>query len=477
MAGEHTASGILGLTMADLRTQTAPAPGDPPPSLDSSPWKPGDRIGRYQVIAPLAAGGMGMVFAARLVGAHGVERIVALKTLRPITSRSDRTALLTEARVTARLHHRNVVATLDLGEVDDVPYVVMELVDGVSLARFASLLLDKGEELSPELAAWIVMQAANGLHAAHEMKEPNGKSLGLVHRDVSPQNILLSTTGEVKIADFGIAKFEGREESTATGMIKGKFAYMAPEQANAMPLDRRCDVFALGIVLWELLARQRLFHSETPAQTILKVTQLEVRSPSDIRPEVGGDLAAIALRCLAKSPSDRYATAAEVADDLRRVLRARTPVDESDLSRAVERWFGTERREAMTALTTASTDGTTLAMAEESLVVKGPRRRWPGPVLGVSVALLGIGVGGGIAWRLRPMPPPSPMSAEPPPTAPIEAPSATVAAAEPPLPAPPVPSAAPAPSVTVARPPPKRAKPTPAPAKSATVDPTMFGTL
>jgi serine/threonine-protein kinase len=468
--------------MADTRTQTAQAPVDAAaPSLDSSPWKAGDRIGRYQVIAPLAAGGMGMVFAARLVGAHGVERIVALKTLRPITSRSDRNALLTEARVTARLHHRNVVATLDLGDVDDVPYVVMELVDGVSLARFAAILLDKGEDLSPELAAWIVMQAANGLHAAHEMKDPSGKPLGLVHRDVSPQNILLSTTGEVKIADFGIAKFEGREESTATGMIKGKFAYMAPEQANAMPLDRRCDVFALGIVLWELLTRQRLFHSETPAQTILKVTQVEARSPSEIRPQVGSDLAAVALRCLAKSPADRYATAAEVADDLRRVLRARAPVDESDLSRAIERWFGTERREAMTALTTASADGTTLAMAEESLVAKGgTRRRWPGPVLGLSVAVLVLGIGGGVAWRMRPLREPPAATSEPP-RAPAERPSVTAAAA--PVDELPAPSATPsaAPSVTVARPPPplppKRPKPAPAPAKSAGGDSTMFGTL
>src|SRR5262249_29582135 len=158
-----------------------------------------------------------------------------------------------------RLHHRNVVATIDLGEVDDIPYVVMELVDGVSLSRLLAAVAERGQEgLPPNLAAWIVMQAAHGLHAAHELTETDAGGtmetpLALVHRDISPQNILVSMQGEVKIADFGIAKFRGRDESTATGLIKGKFAYMSPEQASDAELDRRSDVFALGIVLWESL--------------------------------------------------------------------------------------------------------------------------------------------------------------------------------------------------------------------------------
>src|SRR5689334_22573888 len=141
----------------------------------------GERLGRYQLVMPLAEGGMGLVFAGRLVGAHGVERLVAIKTLRPITSANDRGALLREARLTSRLHHRNVVATLDLGEVDDVPYVVMELVDGVPLSRLVSEVAKQGEKMAPELAAWIVMQAANGLHAAHELTDPDGRPLDLVH--------------------------------------------------------------------------------------------------------------------------------------------------------------------------------------------------------------------------------------------------------------------------------------------------------
>ena len=218
---------------ADAQTDAA----EPQHAVDAA--RLAARLGRYQLVLPLAQGGMGIVFVARLVGGHGVERLVAIKTLRPITSKSDRTALLREARLTARLHHRNVVATIDLGEVDDVPYVVMDLVDGVPLSRLLSTLLKRGERLAPELAAWIVMQAALGLHAAHELADAEGRPLDLVHRDVSPQNILLSLQGEVKIADFGIAKFAGREESTETGMIKGKFAYMSPEQAGSAKLDRR----------------------------------------------------------------------------------------------------------------------------------------------------------------------------------------------------------------------------------------------
>src|SRR4051794_21344867 len=149
----------------------------------------GRRLGRYQLVMPLAQGGMGLVFAGRLLGAHGVERLGAIKTLRPITSANDRAALLREARLKGALHHRNIVATLDLGEVDDVPYVVMELVDGVSFSRLLAELDEKKESMAPELAAWIVMQAAQGLHVAHELTDSEGHALGLVHRDVSPHNI------------------------------------------------------------------------------------------------------------------------------------------------------------------------------------------------------------------------------------------------------------------------------------------------
>jgi serine/threonine protein kinase len=402
--------------MTEQAPSTADAEVSPADDILVDAARLGERLGRYQLVLPLAQGGMGLVFAGRLLGAHGVERLVAIKTLRPITSGSDRAALLREARLTSRLHHRNVVATLDLGEVDDVPYVVMELVDGVALSRLLGELKRRDERLSPELAAWIVMQAALGLHAAHELADADGNPLGLVHRDVSPQNILLSMQGEVKIADFGIAKYTGREESTATGMIKGKFAYMSPEQAQSGELDRTSDVFALGIVLWEALTGDKLFSSETPARTILRVLEHTPASPSKLRPEVGDDLAAIAEKALAKSPSDRYPTAAAMADALRGALRAqKTPVDEGDLATLVKRLFGEERARMMERIKTDPAPGETetskipaaaepsalvaLSISTHSDVAGLPKRAPTRRRLAVAGALAAIGIAVA-AWSL-----------------------------------------------------------------------------
>lgn len=402
-------------------TEEAPRTADAQSGEESEPRIAVDaarlaaRLGRYQLVLPLAQGGMGLVFVARLVGGHGVERLVAIKTLRPITSKSDRSALLREARLTARLHHRNVVATIDLGEVDDVPYVVMELVDGVPLSRLLSALEKRREHLAPELAAWILMQAALGLHAAHELCDAEGRPLGLVHRDISPQNILLSLQGEVKIADFGIAKFAGREESTATGMIKGKFAYMSPEQVGSAEVDRRSDVFALGIVLWEALTGARAFASDTPARTLMRVLEHTPRRPVELRSEIGEDLSAIAMQCVAKDPAQRFETAAAVAAALRSGLRARgAPVDEADLAALMRSLFGEELARFMDRLRDASSDGegTTrtftppgeasglAAMSVSSSASAGaniaPRRRVAPIALVVVAMLAGLGI---IAWR------------------------------------------------------------------------------
>jgi serine/threonine-protein kinase len=454
----------------------------------------GDRLGRYQLVMPLAQGGMGLVFAGRLVGAHGVERLVAIKTLRPITSANDRAALLREARLTSQLHHRNVVATLDLGEVDAIPYVVMELVDGVSLARLLRATETSKRLITPELAAWIVMQSSLGLHAAHELADPDGRPLDLVHRDVSPQNILLSMSGEVKLADFGIAKFAGRDESTATGTIKGKFGYMSPEQASAGTIDRRSDVFALGVVLWEALVGERLFLGDSPARTILRVMEHTPASPMTRRPEVGPELSAIVLKCLAKNRDERYPTAAALADAIRSALRARgTAVDEGDLSTTVTGLFGEERRSTMDRLRSEITakDATAGTLSEDavtpllvappdqsaiavSLSTPTPRRGAPWIAIGSAIATVLLGGGGWLALH-RGNPPSPPLA----PSAPAVAPTPSVAASAPPAPpvassvamptpAPPAPLPAAATAKRTAKP---AAKPTPAPAKSAGAQP------
>jgi eukaryotic-like serine/threonine-protein kinase len=335
------------------RTEEAPGTGVRVASPD--PVALPERFGRYEVVMPLAAGGMGVVFVARLRGNHGLERLFALKTLRPITSRTERTALLQEARVTGRLRHRNVVATVDIGDVGDVPFVVMELVDGVALSRLLAQQRKSNVLLSPPLAAWIAMQAAFGLHAAHELADEGGRPLHLVHRDLTPHNILLSSQGDVKITDFGIAKFRGREESTAEGTIKGKFSYMSPEQATDAGVDRRSDVFTLGVVLWEMLTGRRLFAADSPARAILAVIELDAEPASRIRPEVGDLLSQIAERCLAKKPEDRYATALDLAEALRDALRsAGSPVDETDLAAVVAHHFADGRAAFMKRLEEAS---------------------------------------------------------------------------------------------------------------------------
>ena len=321
------------------------------PELMGSPSlhaRVGQRLGRYELLTRLAHGGMGVVYAARLVGAHGVERLVAIKTLRPMTGPGERAGLLAEAQLTARLHHRNIVSTIELGEIDDIPYVVMELVDGVALSRLFAVMRERGERLAPELAAWMVMQVALGLHAAHELTDTEGAPMALVHRDVSPHNVLLSTSGEAKIGDFGIAKFDGRRELTATGMIKGKFAYMSPEQANGRDLDRRSDIFALGVLLWEALTGERLFLSETPARTLFRVSEETPRAPDSVRPEVSAALSRLTMTCLEKDPASRFASAGDLAVALRACLREQgSPVDESDLASLVRRLFGEERKRAM----------------------------------------------------------------------------------------------------------------------------------
>jgi serine/threonine-protein kinase len=230
---------------------------------------------------------------------------------------------------------------------------------------------------------------------------------------VSPQNILLSTGGEVKIADFGIAKFIGREESTATGMIRGKFAYMSPEQASAAPIDRRSDVFALGIVLWEALLLKRLFHADTPARTLLRVMEHVPGKPAALRPEVGDEISNIVMRCLAKNPNERFATAADLADALRSALRSRrASVDESDLTAAVKRFFGDERRATMDRLQSGPLpdDGTTRtwpgpspeasAAVAVSLSTPRPKRSLPVRAVGIGAALVAFGAVA--VWRALP---------------------------------------------------------------------------
>ncbi len=314
----------------DDRPPDSHGPGLPP--LEARP-----ELGRYQLLFELARGGMGTVHAARLRGAHGFDRLVAIKQLKAEGSAPEHLeAFLAEARITARLNHPNVVQTLELGEHEGRPFIVMELIRGVSLARLLRRIQRAGDQLPTAVAVWVVSRVAAGLHAAHER--------ALIHRDVSPENILLSFEGGVYVADFGVAKLTETERQTVSGVVKGKFAYMSPEQTEARVLDRRSDVFALGIVLHEALTGARLFAADSMAATIRRIWALTPPDPRDGRDDVPEELVHVAMRCLEKAPEDRYDSADEVASALRRVLRAMgAMLDESDVSELIVRYFPNEQ--------------------------------------------------------------------------------------------------------------------------------------
>lgn len=314
-----------------------------PPRTDTARAKIPPMLGRYRVLFELARGGMGTVYVGRLVGAHGFDRLVAIKRLTEVdASDQDRAAFLTEARLTAKILHPNVVQTFELGEHDGAPFLVMQWIEGVSLARLLGRLDQRSERLDPRLAAWILLQAATGLHAAHELTSEGGRQ-SLVHRDVSPENLLLSYAGRVHVADFGIAKFGDGDRATSKGVLKGKFSYMSPEHVNGEPLDRRSDVFALGIVLWESIVGRRLFAGASAADTIRRVLNEPVPNLTELRSDAPAELDAIARRALERNALDRYTTAGEMATALRAFLKTGPGIDEHDLAALLERTFDADR--------------------------------------------------------------------------------------------------------------------------------------
>ena len=263
----------------------------------------------------IAAGGMATVHLGRLLGAAGFSRTVAIKRLHDAYAKdADFVAmLLDEARLAAMIRHPNVVPTLDVVAEDDELLVVMEYVEGDSVAHLTKLTLDASRRMPISFAAAVVSQALHGLHAAHEARDRNGEPLGIVHRDVSPQNILVGVDGVSRVLDFGIAKAASRATATEDGQLKGKTAYMAPEQLNHGAVDRRTDVFAAAIVLWELLAGRRLFFADSPAAIMSRALTLPIDNPQKYAPEVPAELAAVTLRGLDRDPDGRFATAEEMA--------------------------------------------------------------------------------------------------------------------------------------------------------------------
>jgi serine/threonine-protein kinase len=273
--------------------------------------------GRYNVFAELACGGMAMVYLGQLEGEHGFKRSVAIKRMHAQYTRDQefRDMFLDEARLVARIRHPNVVPTLDIVSREDALLIVMEYVDGESVAQLISL----GGAVPARIATAIAQDALCGLHAAHELRGDDGKFLGVIHRDVSPANILVGKDGLSRILDFGVAKAAGRSATTKDGSIKGKVPYMPPEQLWGSVLDRTCDTYALSVCLWEMLTGRRLFRGENEAETMRLVVEGEVQPPSVYVPELAM-LDDVVMRGLSRDPTKRFQTALEMARALEKAL-------------------------------------------------------------------------------------------------------------------------------------------------------------
>jgi serine/threonine-protein kinase len=269
------------------------------------------RLDRFELIAELASGGMATVFLARLSGAGGFQRFVAIKRLHPHLARDVdfATMFLDEARLAARIHHPNVATTVDVVASDGELFLVMEYILGESLSQLAKNAGVLQEPIPLRVVSSVMSGVLNGLHAAHEARTESGDSLHIVHRDVSPQNILVGVDGVARVVDFGVAKAAARMHSTQDGQIKGKLAYMAPEQIAQGPLDRRADVYAAGVVLWEALTLKRAFKGDEPGAVINSVLSSEIPAPSSERSDIPPSLDAVVRRAMSKDREERFATA------------------------------------------------------------------------------------------------------------------------------------------------------------------------
>jgi serine/threonine-protein kinase len=286
--------------------------------------KPGDTLGRYQLLMPIAKGGMGQVWAARQSGTRGFQKLVAVKTVLAVDEDSGNLEemLFEEASLASQIRHPNVAQTLDLGEQNGTLYLVMEWVDGEPLDFILRSARSVGG-IPIAIAVHLIIQALKGLQAAHEAKNSKGELLGIVHRDISPQNLLVTYSGVVKLVDFGVAKATHQtSQPTTLGQVKGKFAYMSPEQVNGLPIDARADVFAMGIVLYRLTTGKHPFKSDTPAATIHNILNMDPAYPSALAPTYPRALEAVVMKALARDRDERFASAQEMVLALEQALPA-----------------------------------------------------------------------------------------------------------------------------------------------------------
>ncbi len=281
---------------------------------------------RYRIVERLAAGGMAEVFKGVAESLQGFRKNVAIKRVLPALTKNKKfvAMFLDEARLSLNLQHANIVQVFDIGHVDDTFFIVMEYVDGVDLKQILEWRRRIGKRLTIGQTIYIIMEIGKGLAYAHDLVHPEtGRALGIVHRDVSPPNVLLSRNGELKLADFGLAKAASQLETTDPGVVKGKMSYLSPEAARGEDVDRRADIFSAGILLYEMLTAKRLFYGDTDYQTVELVRAAKVPPIASQKPEVEAEFEEICRKALAKRVEDRFQSATDLQDALAHYLFSR----------------------------------------------------------------------------------------------------------------------------------------------------------
>jgi serine/threonine-protein kinase len=373
-------------------------------------------LGRYELVQPLGVGGMAQVFKARAVGPGGFRRDVVVKRILPEHGRDAEfiRMFVDEAKLLGLLHHPNVVQVYEFGEEDGVLFLALEYVDGPSLSRVLRTLRGANKRMPPAIVAFVAREICRALACVHELSDEEGHPLGAIHRDVTPSNVILTPAGEVKLLDFGVATFKHALQATKSGTVKGKPAYLAPEQLEGKAIDGRVDLFALGIVMHEMLTLQHLFAGDSDLGTVKQIMEMEIPRPSASRNDVPEALERTVMRALERDRGRRFATAAEMAsalddfviasklhvDDVIRFVRAiaeaaaPAPVVVNPAvvrrgRRAREQRFEVDGAPARRRLSPS-------APATQQLRKRGARRTRAVVALGVMLAMLGVGTAVGL---------------------------------------------------------------------------------
>jgi serine/threonine-protein kinase len=411
-------------------------------------------VGRYAIYQEIASGAVGSVRFGRLVGPAGFSRTVAVKVPHPNLAKDREFALmlLDEARLAARIRHPNVVPILDVVQTAGDILLVMEYVHGEALSKLDASAKHLGEPIPLAISASLITDTLHGLHAAHEATDERGEPLGIVHRDVSPHNILVGVDGVARLVDFGIAKAAGRLQNTTDasgGEVKGKYAYMAPEQARGEPVSRVADTFAAAIVLWELVTGERLFLGRTHAESLHRVLVGRIRPPRAVNPELPEAIDAVLVKALSRDPAARYQTAREMAHDIEACV---PPVRRSEVASWVERMAKDTLAGRAAALAEIERPGKETIVGgfaaergADDRTGDGSRSRRRGRALGIAGAVAFAGVLSVAAVSVRHRAQARTVAAVPTVATGVDVPSSTAE------PAPPAPSAVPPSSASVSR--------------------------